>query len=97
MCDERSGRTEDGGGDVQEKQEPHTEDVGKYNSNEFIRFHDNLKSDVSPNIFCGNACSYQDICLPKAKMVRVVRMNIFYRMEHDICGSKSEFWATTEH
>ena len=29
-------------------------------------------------------------------MVRVVNMNIFYRMDLEICDLKSEFWANTE-
>ena len=29
-------------------------------------------------------------------MVRVVRMNIFYRMDLEICDIKNECWANTE-
>ena len=45
--------------------------------------------------FC-NVVPYHDVFLPKTKMVRVVHMNIFYRMDLEICDSKSEFWTKTE-
>ena len=34
--------------------------------------------------------------LPKTKMVRMVHMNIFYRMDLEICDLKSELWTKTE-
>ena len=48
------------------------------------------------NSFFGNVLPYHDDFLPKTKMVRVVHMNIFYRMDLEICDSKSEFWTKTE-
>ena len=44
----------------------------------------------------GNALPYHDDFLPKTKMVRVVHMNIFYRMDLEKCDLKSEFWTKTE-
>ena len=38
---------------------------------------------------------YHDAFLPKTKMVHVVHMNIFYRMDLEKCDSKSEFWTNT--
>ena len=40
--------------------------------------------------FFGNVLRYQVTFLPKTKMVRVVHMNIFYRMDLEIYDSKSE-------
>ena len=40
--------------------------------------------------FFGNVLRYQDTFLPKTKMVPVVHMNIFYRMDLEIYDSKSE-------
>ena len=45
----------------------------------------------------GNVFPYPGEICPKTKMVRMVLMNIFYRMDLEICDSKSEFWANTEH
>ena len=47
-------------------------------------------------MFFGNVLPYQDDLLPKTKMVRMVHMNIFYRMDLEICDIKSEFWTNTE-
>ena len=45
-----------------------------------------------PNFeFFGNVLPYQDDFLPKTKMVRVVHMNIFYRMDLHFCDSNSDF------
>ena len=50
-----------------------------------------------PNFrFFGNVLRYQVTFLPKTKMVRVVHMNIFYRMDLEIYDSKSELWTKTE-
>ena len=50
-----------------------------------------------PNFrFFGNVLRYQVTFLPKTKMVRVVHMNIFYRMDLEICDSKNEIWTKTE-
>ena len=46
--------------------------------------------------FFGNVLRYQVTFLPKTKMVRVVHMNIFYRMDLENCDLKSEFLAKTE-
>ena len=46
--------------------------------------------------FGGNALPYHDDFLPKTKMVRVVHMNIFYRMDLQFCDPKSELWRKTE-
>ena len=47
-----------------------------------------------PNFrFFGNVLRYQVTFLPKTKMVRVVHMNIFYRMDLEICDLKNDFWA----
>ena len=46
--------------------------------------------------FFGNVLRYQDTFLPKTKMVRVVHMNIFYRMDLEIYDSKSELQTKTE-
>ena len=46
--------------------------------------------------FVGNGLPHHDDFLPKTKMVRVVHMNIFYRMDLEICDLKSEFWTETE-
>ena len=44
-----------------------------------------------PNFrFFGNVLRYQVTFLPKTKMVRVVHMNIFYRMDLEIYDSKSK-------
>ena len=43
-----------------------------------------------------NVLPYHDDFLPKTKMVRVVHMNIFYRMDLECCDLKSEFWTNTE-
>ena len=40
--------------------------------------------------FFGNVLRYQVTFLPKTKMVPVVHMNIFYRMDLEIYDSKSE-------
>ena len=47
-------------------------------------------------MFFGNVLPYQDDVLPKTKMVRMVHMNIFYRMDLEIYDSKSELWTQTE-
>ena len=39
---------------------------------------------------------YQKDVLLKTKMVRMVHVNIFYRMDLQICDSKNEFWTKTE-
>ena len=50
-----------------------------------------------PNFgFFGNVLRYQVTFLPKTKMVRVVHMNIFYRMDLEIYDLKSEFVTKTE-
>ena len=54
------------------------------------------KSHVPQNSVFGNVLPYQDDFLPKTKMVRVVHMNIFYRMDLEIYDLKSEFWTKTE-
>ena len=46
--------------------------------------------------FSGNGLPYHDDFLPKTKMVRVVHMNIFYRMDLEIYDSKRELWTKTE-
>ena len=46
--------------------------------------------------FFGNVLPCHDDFLPKTKMVRVVHMNIFYRMDLEICDIKNEFWTKTE-
>ena len=48
------------------------------------------------NSFFGNVLPYQGDFLLKTKMVRVVHMNIFYRMDLEFCDPKSEFWTKTE-
>ena len=54
------------------------------------------KSDFPNFRFFGNVLRYQVTLLPKTKMVRVVHMNIFYRIDLEICDWKSEFWTKTE-
>ena len=54
------------------------------------------KSDFSHFRFFGNVLRYQVTFLPKTKMVRVVHMNIFYRMDLENYDSKSELWTKTE-
>ena len=44
----------------------------------------------------GNAFLHHDDFFPKTKMVRMVHMNIFYRMDLQICDSKSEFLTKTD-
>ena len=48
------------------------------------------------NYVFGNVLPYQNDFLPQTKMVRMVHMNIFYRMDLEICDSKSEFGTKTE-
>ena len=48
------------------------------------------------NSFFGNVLRYQFTFLPKTKLVRVVHMNIFYRIDLTISDSKSEFLRKTE-
>ena len=48
------------------------------------------------NSFFGNVLRYQVTFLPKTKMVRVVHMNILYRMDLEIYDSKSEFWREAD-
>ena len=50
----------------------------------------------SKRICFGKEFPYRDDCLPKTKMVRMVHMNIFYRMDLEIRDQKSEFWTKTE-
>ena len=45
------------------------------------------------NYFLGNVLPYQDDFLLKTKMVRMVHMNILYRMDLEICDSK---WVIDE-
>ena len=49
-----------------------------------------------PNSFFCDVLPYHDHFLPKTKMVRMVYMNIFYRMDLEMCDLKSEFWTNTE-
>ena len=44
----------------------------------------------------GNVFPYHDDFCPKTKMVRVVHMKIFYRMDLESGDTKSEFGAKTE-
>ena len=44
----------------------------------------------------GNVLQYHDDVLLKTKMVRVVHMNIFYRMDFKIYEPKSELWTSTD-
>ena len=46
--------------------------------------------------FFGKDFPYQKEIWPKNKMVRMVNMNIFYRMDLQISDSKSEFLTKTE-
>ena len=41
--------------------------------------------------FFGNVFPYHGRFLLKTKMVRMVNMNIFYRMDLENCDSKSDF------
>ena len=50
-----------------------------------------------PNFrFFGNVFPYQDDFLLKTKMVRMVHMNTFYRMDLEVYDLKSELWTKTE-
>ena len=52
---------------------------------------------VSPRkYFFGIVFPYLDIFCPKTKMVRMVHMNISYRMDLEMDDSKSEFWTETQ-
>ena len=51
---------------------------------------------VPQNSVFGNVFPYQDDVLLKTKMVRVVHMNILYRMDLEICDPTIEFWTKTE-
>ena len=46
--------------------------------------------------FFGNVLRYQVTFLPNTKMVRVVHMNIFYRMDLQFCDSNNELLRNTE-
>ena len=66
-------------------------------SREFIHFHRNLqKSFFTKILFWVTFFHIQAKKIPKNKMVRMVHMNIFYRMDLEICDSKSEFLTKTE-
>ena len=58
---------------------------------ELIHFPDNLKKWLFPIfVFLVTFYGIRSLFLPKTKMVRVVHMNIFYRMDLEIYDSKSE-------
>ena len=50
----------------------------------------NLKKWLFPKMFFGNVFPYPDIFLLKTKMVRMVRRNILYSGDLEICREKSE-------
>ena len=64
---------------------------------ELIHFYRDLKNGVTPkNIELLMEIYNRNDFLPKTKMVRMVHMNIFYRMDLEFCDPKSEFWTKTE-
>ena len=48
------------------------------------------------NFFFGNVFPYPDVFCPKTQMVRMVHMNVVYKMDLEIRDPKSEFCTNTE-